>query len=617
VVDYSAGKSEFAIIENMLENTGVNFEEVWIELEKEGVDAFISAQKDICEAINKQHDNFKRSLGGLDAQLKERIETLKTRDFSTKFFASDAPLWATEPSEVDEVLHRLGWIDAPILTRAIIGEADDLLKDLNKDGFTHALVLGMGGSSLAPEVFSKVFTDGEALKERGLSLSILDSTDPIQIDEKIHEIPIEKTLFIISSKSGTTAEVKALLAYFWKLVEEADEHSPGEHFIVITDPGTPLEKLGLERKFRKIFNADSNVGGRYSALIAFGIIPAVLAGIDGYRLLNAADHMRIKCSQLSPIEKNPGFALGSVITEAYFNNRDKVTILTDPVYSAFGSWLEQLIAESSGKSGKGILPISREPIIPAANYSNDRIFYYLRSSGKLDGLVDALVNLKHPVIVSHLADKFDLAAEIYKWEIAIAAACSFIQVNPFNQPNVQESKYITHGMISAYKQNPILKERNLIFSNNTYSVYGNIGIEKKEKTIKEIIEEFFKINAGDYICISAFLPRIKAYEIDLQRLRKHLLVTYSVPVTLGFGPRFLHSTGQFHKGGKNNGLFLIISQNTPIDFKIPGERMKFSILEKAQALGDMQALEKNNRRVLRIHLKQKTLLENDLIELFE
>jgi len=617
VVDYSAGKSEFEIIENKLDNFGVNFEELWIELEEEGVVAFVSAQDDIFEAIDKQHDYFQRSLGGLGAQIEERIETLKYGDFLNKFFAPDTALWATEPSEVDEVLHRLGWIDAPISNRAIIEEANHLLKDLKKDGFTHALVVGMGGSSLASEVFSKIFKGGETSEERGLNLSILDSTDPIQIDEKTHEIPIKKTLFIISSKSGTTAEVRALLAYFWKLVEEADEHTPGKHFIVITDPGSPLEKLGLKRKFRKVFNANPNVGGRYSALIAFGIVPAVLAGIDGHRLLNAADHMRIKCSQSSPFEKNPGFVLGGVIAEAYFNNRDKVTILTDPIYNAFGSWLEQLIAESSGKSGKGILPIDREPIVPAANYSNDRVFYYLRSSGKLDGLVDDLVDLNHPVIVSYIDDKFDIAAEIYKWEIAIAAVCSFIRVNPFNQPNVQESKSITHGMISAYKQTPILKERNLLFSNSEFSVYGNMEIERKGKTIKEITEEFLTINAGDYISINAFLPRIEAYENVLQQIRKHLLDTYSVPVTLGFGPRFLHSTGQLHKGGKNNGLFLIISQNTPIDFKIPGEGMDFSILEKAQALGDMQALEQNDRRVLRIHLKQKTLIENNLIKLFE
>jgi len=291
-----------------------------------------------------------------------------------------------------------------------------------------------------------------------------------------------------------------------------------------------------------------------------------------------------------------------------------VTILTDPVYNAFGSWLEQLIAESSGKSGKGILPIDREPIVPAVDYSNDRVFYYLRSSGELDGLVDALVDLNHPVIVSYLDDKFDIAAEIYKWEIAIAAACSFIQVNPFNQPNVQESKLITRGMISAYKRNPILEEVNLLYSNSEYSVFGNM---ESEQTIKEITEEFFTVNAGDYISINAFLPRIEAYENILQQLRNHFLSRYSVPVTLGFGPRFLHSTGQLHKGGKNNGLFLIISQDTPIDFEIPGEGMNFSVLEKAQALGDMQALEKNNRRVLRIHLRQKTLLGNDLIKIFK
>lgn len=614
VVTYSIGKSEFRNLENKLKDIGVNFKEVWIELEEEGVAAFISAQEDLLEAINNQRNIFQRSIGGLNAQIEKRMKALESGGFPASFFAPDAALWTKETSEVDEVLHRLGWIDAPILSRAIINEAEDLLKGLIKDGFTHALVLGMGGSSLAPEVFSKVFKEEEKSREKGLILSILDSTDPIQIDEKTRDIPIGKTLFIISSKSGTTAEVKALLAYFWELVEEVNENSPGEHFVIITDPGTSLEKLGLDKGFRKVFNADPNVGGRYSALTAFGIVPLVLAGIDGHKFLNAANRMRIKCSRLSPVEKNPGFALGSVITEAYFDDRDKVTILTDPVYNAFGSWLEQLVAESSGKSGKGILPIDREPIVPAADYSNDRIFYYLRSSGKLDGLVDALIDLNHPVIVSYLNDKFDLAAEIYKWEIAIAAACSFIQVNPFNQPNVQESKLITHGMISAYKQNPILEEGNLLFSNSEYSVYGNMEVEQ---TIKEIADKFFTINSGDYISINAFLPRIEAYENILQQLRKYLLDKYSVPVTLGFGPRFLHSTGQLHKGGKNNGLFLIISQDTPIDFKIPGEGMNFSVLEKAQALGDMQALEKNNRRVLRIDLKQKTLLESDLIGLFK
>ena len=614
VVNYSTGKSEFRNLENKLKDIGVNFKEVWIELEAEGVAAFISAQEDLLEAIDNQYDFFQRSLGGLNAQIEKRMEVLESGGFPAKFFAHDAALWTEEISEVDEVLHRLGWIDAPISSRAIIDEAEDLLKGLIKDGFTHALVLGMGGSSLAPEVFSKVFKEGEKSRESALALSILDSTDPIQIDEKTREIPIGKTLFIISSKSGTTAEVKALLAYFWKLVEEVNEKSPGEHFVAITDPGTPLEKLGLDKGFRRVFNADPNVGGRYSALTAFGIVPLVLAGIDGHQFLNAANRMRMKCSRSSPTEKNPGFALGTVITEAYFDDRDKVTILTDPVYNAFGSWLEQLIAESSGKSGKGILPIDREPIVPAVDYSNDRVFYYLRSSGELDGLVDALVDLNHPVIVSYLDDKFDIAAEIYKWEIAIAAACSFIQVNPFNQPNVQESKLITRGMISAYKRNPILEEVNLLYSNSEYSVFGNM---ESEQTIKEIIEEFFTVNAGDYISINAFLPRIEAYENILQQLRNHFLSRYFVPVTLGFGPRFLHSTGQLHKGGKNNGLFLIISQDTPIDFEIPGEGMNFSVLEKAQALGDMQALEKNNRRVLRIHLRQKTLLGNDLIKIFK
>ena len=551
------------------------------------------------------------SLGRLKNPIKERIIKLKSEEFPKKFFAPDTSLWTDNSSEAEEIKHRMGWIDAPVLSKDIVIKAEKLLGEIKSDGFSHALVLGMGGSSLAPEVFSSVFEN-----ESGIRLSILDSTDPIQIDEKTKEIPINKTLFIISSKSGSTVEIKTLFAYFWGLVEKTDKGRTGDHFIAITDPGTQLEDLGKEKKFRKIFKADPDVGGRYSALIAFGIVPAVLAGVDGDALLDSANKMRIKCGESIPIENNPGFNLGAILAEAYLAGSDKLTILADVPFRLFGSWLEQLIAESSGKTGKGILPIDNEPTLTAKEYSNDRIFYYLRSNGEFDDFVESLVENSYPVIVSPIENIYDLGEEIYKWEIAIVSACSIIDVNPFNQPNVQESKTIASEMIDAYKNNPVLTEKDILYSDSSYTVFGNFDKNIGEKSLKTIISQFLSPAKGDYIAINAFLPRNDTYEEMLQQFREKILKRYSVPVTLGFGPRFLHSTGQLHKGGRNNGIFLIITQDSTVDLQIPDEGMSFSTLERAQALGDMKALEQNGRRVLRVHLRSHTLSFTDIDKLF-
>lgn len=612
LVDYSTGKENYFTMMKALGNLGVKFSKIWAELEEEGVAAFSSAQEELIAAIESKRSSIMESLKGIEIPLKERIEKLKSEEFSRKFFTPVTSLWTNDPYEAEEIIHRLAWIDAPILSRKIVAEAEKLLSEVKKDNFSHALVLGMGGSSLAPEVFSKIYKN-----ESGIQISILDSTNPLQIDEKVKEIPIDKTLFVISSKSGTTAEVRALFAYFWDLVGKTDKEWTGGHFIAITDPGTQLEDLGKEMRFRKIFNSDPDVGGRYSALIAFGIVPAVLAGVNGNVLLDSAAQMRIMCSQSTSVEKNPGFILGSVLAEANLADRDKLTILTDVPFRAFGSWLEQLVAESSGKTGKGIVPIDIEPKLPVNEYSKDRIFYYLRSDGELDEFINTLVENNHPVIVSPLEEKYDLGGEIYKWEIAIATACSIIGVNPFNQPNVQESKTIANEMIQAYKNNPILAEKDILYSDDSFVLFGKLDKVINEKSLKTITSQFLTPTKGDYIAINAFLPRNDAFEDMLQQLRKKILRKYRVPVTFGFGPRFLHSTGQLHKGGRNNGIFLIITQDSTVDLQIPDEGMSFNTLERVQALGDMKALEQNGRRVMRIHLKAHSLSLSNLDRLFE
>jgi transaldolase / glucose-6-phosphate isomerase len=610
IVDFSNAENKCNLLVNDLKKLGLNFSEIWSELEQEGVAAFSKAQGELKSAIEKKRISTIGLLGELQLNVEKRIKKIKSEKFSSKLFLPDATIWTSDESEAEEIVRRMGWVDAPVKSRDIVPAAEKLLEEIKSEGFTHAVVLGMGGSSLAPEVFSKVNN-----KKSGISLSILDSTNPDQIQEKVNEILIEKTLFILSSKSGTTAEMRTLFSYFWEQVSEI-EREPGNHFIAITDPETQLEKLGKSKKFRKVFNSDPNVGGRYSALIAFGIIPAVLAGLDGYALLNAANQMREKCAEATAVEINPGFILGSVLSEANLKGKDKLIILTDKSYEAFGSWLEQLVAESSGKTGKGIVPIDLEPKLPIERYSDDRIFYYLRSEGSLDEAVNNLAENNHPVIISPIETVYGLGSEIYKWEVAAATACSILGVNPFNQPNVQESKSITNEMIYAYKDNPVLEEGDVLFSNDSYAIFANGNENLKGKPLEEILSTIISPKKGDYIGINAFLPRNNINFEALQQLRRKIMQKYSIPVTLGFGPRFLHSTGQLHKGGKNNGIFLILTQDPSIDIPIPNEGMKFSTLERAQALGDKLALEQNGRRVLRMHFNTQTFLESDTSSFF-
>jgi len=511
IVNYSNAKADFNSLCERLVKIGLDFKKIWLELEEEGVLKFISAQNELTTAIEDKRTRNQRQLGDLKEGVIQRIEKIQEEGFLSRLFAPDPSIWTKESSEVEEILHRLGWIDAPLNSWKIVNTAEKLLKEIKTDGITHAVVLGMGGSSLAPEVFSKVFVENLESRKNGVYLSILDSTDAVQIKAKMDEVPIKKTLFIVSSKSGTTAEVRSLLAFFWNMLEESGEKTPGKHFILITDPKTPLEIYGKENEFRKVFNADPDVGGRYSALIAFGLIPAVLAGIDGRQILESANTMRGKCSEENSVEKNPGIVLAAIIAEAYFSGRDKITILADEPYQALGSWMEQLIAESSGKTGKGFLPIDREPIVLTENYSNDRIFYYLRSVGKHEQLVENLLDRGFPVIVTDLDNNYQLFAEMYKWEFAIAAACSFMGVNPFNQPDVQESKSITRKMIDAYKDNPVLEETNVLYEDDEIILSGKLDINGRKDRLDNLIIRFLTPNKGDYISINAFQERQTIY----------------------------------------------------------------------------------------------------------
>ena len=586
-----------------LEAVGISMQKVTQELEDEGVEAFSASFISLLATVKQRRENALAELGSLGKSVSMRVTQLQSENFSKRFFSKDATLWTGDPKGQDEVRIRMGWLRLPSSNQALLPELNKLVSEVQKAGYTHALLIGMGGSSLAPEVLSLIF--GNALT--GLKLTILDSTDPAQILRAAQKNPSASTLFIVSSKSGGTAEVNALFNYFWERAHRSVGDKASEHFIAITDPGTSMEKLAFDRQFRKIFLADPNVGGRYSALTAFGLVPAALMGVNVERLLNSASWMAGECSRDEPLGRNPGIVLGAVLGEAFNQGRDKLSLIADPELAPFGTWLEQLVAESSGKHGKGIVPIHGE--LPASPdvYGIDRLFIYLRRSGKYDGTIKLLLEAGQPVLTQNIVENSAIGSEFYKWEFAIATACSIIGVNPFDQPDVQDSKNRTVAKISFYKTHHSFNESKPVMEEQGVSLYGKSVTEGMP--LSDQVGKFLASGKpGDYLAINAFFARDKKTEATLQKLRTWFRVKTRLATTVGFGPRFLHSTGQLHKGGANNGLFLVITSNPAHDIEIPQEGFSFGTLEHAQALGDLEALAMRDRRVLHIHLAEPGLL---------
>ncbi len=586
-----------------LENVGISMQKVSTELEEEGVNSFADAFGSLLNSIETRRTKAVKELGPLGKNVLEIIENLENQDVINRLHNHDASLWVEDVKAQEEIKQRLGWLIAPTEGKKHLKQYEELRDSCLKKGIRKALVLGMGGSSLAPEVFSLVFSNAQENKAHSLELSVLDSTDPDQVSVAVDKFPPGDTLYILSSKSGSTAEVNAFFRYFWSLSENQLGRDAGDHFVAITDPGTSLEKLAKEHHFTNIFYGDPTVGGRFSALTAFGLVPATLAGVDVERLLNRAEIMKGQCLQGIPYSRNPGLLLGSLIGYWADHGRDKLTLLSDSEISSFGSWLEQLIAESTGKQGKGILPIVNEPLVDAHDYGDDRVFVYLRISGSLDGFSDNLIMAGQPVIILPLVDLYDLGSEIFRWEMAVSLACVSMKINPFDQPDVQFNKSLTQQMITDYENTQSLIEDAPIWNNDHFKILGKKWSGFSEyKNITEVLESFIsEARKGDYIAINSFIPRTSKNEEILAKLREKLLLETKIPTTLGFGPRFLHSTGQLHKGGANTGIFIEITQDPQKDINIPGENMTFGILERAQALGDFKALQERGRRIIRIH----------------
>jgi transaldolase/glucose-6-phosphate isomerase len=505
----------------------------------------------------------------------------------------------------------LGWLGVTEDQLAHKQHLEDIAKDIKAAAFKHALLLGMGGSSLCPEVLRMTFGKIEGFPE----LFVLDSTDPAQVKAFEQKVDIANTIFIVSSKSGSTLEPNIFKQYFFERVKQVvGADKAGSRFIAVTDPGSKFEQVAQADGFRHIFHGVPSIGGRYSALSDFGMVPAAVMGIDAPRFLDRADVMAIACSSCLPVEKNPGVVLGLILGISAKNKRDKVTIITSPGIWDFGAWLEQLLAESTGKDGKGLIPVDREALGTPEVYGNDRVFAYVRLENGTDPAhdkaVDAIAKAGHPVVRIAVSDAYNLGQEMFRWEIATAVAGSVIGINPFNQPDVEASKIATRKLTIEYEKTGTLPPESPILSGDGMQLFTDeknaaalapaVGNDKS--LVGYLRAHLKRIGAGDYFALLAYVEMNAAHEKLLQGMRTAVRDKKRVATCLGFGPRFLHSTGQAYKGGPNSGVFLQVTCDDQMELPVPGQKFTFGVVKAAQARGDFQVLAERNRRVLRVHL---------------
>ncbi len=552
-----------------------------------------------------QNAAFRALQGAVDATLARADQ----EHFAARVWSHDPTLWKPNPNEQQEITDRLGWLTVTEQMTDVLPRLNDLRDDVRQAGFSHAVLLGMGGSSLAPEVLKLTF--GVAAGQP--DLHVLDSTDPATIQDVLQVVDLPHTLFIVASKSGGTIETLSQFKYFYDRVGPlVGQDEVGRHFIAITDPGTKLDQLAQDMKFRAIFRNPSDIGGRYSALSYFGLVPAAIIGLDIRTLLDRAETMRQACQPSVAANENPGVWLGAVMGTLAREGRDKLTLVVSPPISSFGAWLEQLLAESTGKEGKGILPVDGEALGKPEVYGDDRLFVYLRTDvafdAAQDAAVDALEAAGQPVVRLTLKDAFDLGAEFIRWEFATAVAGAVLGINAFDQPNVQESKDNTDRLLKQYEETKELPAPRAILQTQTLNVAlvaeGEIATRLRDSvSLQAALETYARLaKPGDYVALLAYVQRTREVEGLLQHIRLRLRDSRRVATTLGYGPRFQHSTGQFHKGGPNTGVFIQFVATDSLDLGIPGEPYTFGVLKRAQALGDLQSLEAHDRRVIRIDL---------------
>jgi glucose-6-phosphate isomerase len=549
---------------------------------------------------NKFLTKFTYNLGNYQTLINTSISFLEQNDILNRIQQHDFTVWKPDPQEIS---NRLAWLDiAAEFTSEKIAEMVTCRDDLVKDGYQHAILLGMGGSSLAPELFSQIFSPN--VKEKtSLSLSILDSTCPQSVQDIAARNDLDKTVFIVSTKSGTTEETLSFFKYFYRLLANRSIQNLGDHFIAITDPGSPLETIAQKLKFRHVFLNNPNLGGRYSALSHFGLAPATICGVEIPTLLRRVNNMADICRRTHELQENPAVMLGVTLGELANSGCDKVTLIASPTLKPFCDWVEQLLAESTGKEGKGILPVVDEPLTKAEYYGKDRLFVILELSGE-EINHDRLLGTEFPIIKIKLDDIYDLGGQFYLWELATAIAGFCLGINPFDQPNVEATKKYVRGLVDAYKKTGTMPLEQSIFSEAGISVFG----EGKFSSLKECLQNCLEqAKTGNYIALQAFLYPNNIVHEHLQEFRVALRDKTKLATTLGFGPRYLHSTGQLHKGDGGNGLFIQMTSDFPQDIPIPdspdadSSSLSFGRLIQAQARGDALALHQAGRRVIRFH----------------
>jgi len=521
-----------------------------------------------------------------------------------RLWARDASLWTSQGED-----KWLGWLHIADEQQKTVRRFTNFAAEVKDSGFTHVLLLGMGGSSLCPEVLSKSFGKLEGFP----ALHILDSTDPAQIQAIEKKIDLARTLFFVSSKSGTTLEPNIFKEYFFERAQETvGKDEAGNRFIAITDPGSKLREEAENQHFRKIFLGVPSIGGRYSALSDFGLAPAAAMGIDVENFLQRTIRMVRACGDASA-RNNPGVILGAILGTAHNHGRDKVTIIASPAINDLGAWLEQLLAESTGKNGKGLVPVDREAAGRVEVYSHDRLFIYLRLETAPDTRQDAAVaDLRmagQPIVMISVADTYDLGQEFFRWEIATAVAGSIIGINPFDQPDVEASKVATRKLTQEYEQMGMLPSESALFEADGLRLFADaenasaLQLGAGENPLRGIIKAHLdRLGPNDYFALLAYVEMNAAHERLLQDARAHVRDVKRVATCLGFGPRFLHSTGQAYKGGPNSGVFLQLTCDDQDDLPVPGQKYTFGIVKAAQARGDFQVLSERGRRVLRVHL---------------
>ncbi len=529
--------------------------------------------------------------------IREGLIKLEGLNFNKKFWEKDPTLWKEEPQHQELIKNFLGWQKVYDWTLQHLDEVTQFAAEAKKD-YKYCVVMGMGGSSLAPEVFRTLFGKQSGYPE----LFVLDTTNPDWVGAVRAKINPAETLFIFASKSGGTVEPSSQFAYFYEEVKKAGVKTPGHHFIAITDKGTGLQDLAKKFKFRHVFTNPSDIGGRFSALSFFGIVPAAIMGVDVAQILNQAKAAAESFGPQAPVKENAAVKLGAYMGACYANHsKDKLTILAPQEVATFGLWAEQLVAESTGKEGKGIVPVVGETLHRNFDYREDRFFVCLTADSddnkRVAEIADDLAERGFPIVTLDMSDKYQLGAMYLLWEIATAAAGAILAIDPFDQPNVQEAKTLTKNVLAQLSAGDIPAEVTapLLVSKDL----------KDEVKLESLAQDFFSLlESNDYVAILPYVWPCEETDEALAALRDKILCRTKRAVLFGYGPRYLHSSGQLHKGDGNNGVFLILSADPANDIQIPGQNYTFGQLCNAQALGDFQALEKKGRRVMKLHLQQ-------------